>query len=611
MTKELWPEFKPGDNPLQATGQLYFDFMPDSWRRRYANGEETGGQFGHSAFTGDRLIPPRDRLPVRLFDLWTNRVVHTSTLDGRVDGYTIISHVWGDTLTEIDGAEYGVEWAIPIRRRVKMEQLLKVARIIGGQRYLWIDILCLDQRPNQMREAEIPRMGDYYSNAAGCIVWLDNAYGELGWETVLSAIKDINGFFNQDHAGIPSITVDQMLRDGLLNVSLSAEEAFKLLRRVLTIEKAPWFQRVWTLQEAVLPNSIYLCTPERYLVNGGQLFQLLGLCGMVSKLFLDMGSMAGMALLHELQKSESWKLLRLRQLWRKSQLGYWHLTIALRSRKCKFEQDRVFGTLALLPNSPATAVDYRLDAGNLFRELWKDAVNKGEFGALRFLGDAYRSGAPNESCTAELMPVAEKDPPIETHKLYVRPLGVFLENVGIDPVTTVQVIIANGSLRSWPAPEFLSLPASAHIDMAKAFGVSSDVVGEAGLLCPGAFAALSALGPLPPDILKAFGEEFMEKYELAIPRGMLGWVRSTILMAVCQEDHAWVVINTRSSGPQLALVTERVEGNVVVVTPSSYLETPGDGCIICKVTPNGELQKIGLGMGDAVKASSLASALLI
>ena len=61
---------------------------------------------------------------------------------------------------------------------------------------------------------------------------------------------------------------------------------------------------------------------------------------------------------------------------------------------------------------------------------------------------------------------------------------------------------------------------------------------------------------------------------------------------------------------QLAIVTEPVEGRVMVVTPSSSVEHPGRGCLICQQLPNGSLRKIGIGLGKAVKTSLTGAFLL-
>jgi Heterokaryon incompatibility protein (HET) len=596
VTKDLWPEFCPGDGGSEGVGQLFFDFT-DSSQKRWARGEDTGREFGRSVFPN--LSRPSDVLPSRLFDLVENRVVMTDEA-GPVP-YAIISHVWGEVV-EVDGNRYGVDWQIPIRHKVKLDQMLTAAKIIGGIRHIWIDILCLDQRTKN--ESEIAKMGMYYANASGCLVWLDNAFNGPDWLKVLSSIEEVNKFFKMDKSGASTISVEDMLRDGIANLSLSGGEAFQWVRKIVAIEKAPWFNRVWTLQEAVIPNSLYLCTPERYMVGGASLFQLLSLCGMVAKLLLDVGAMAGVAVTHELQKSEIWKILRLRQLYRRKRISYWHLFQATRSRKSKYEQDRVFGVSGLI-NGRIPTIDYHRDIEELYLDLYRSSLEQREFGACCFLGDGETTIVPNKECVPHIISGVPDE--IETHQLKMCQDGLQLDGVGIDPVRRVWVIVPHGSLTAWNHPAFMDLTTNDHIDIAKAYGMPTDTIGT---LCPAAFAAISSMSPLEPALLAAFGKEFAEKYETLVPKGLLMWSKVGTLMQA-SEDNAFVVIWTASSEPQLAVVTERVQGTVFVVTPSSYADRPGEGCMICQLTLNGTLKKIGLGIGMQVKASSKASLLLV
>jgi hypothetical protein len=96
---------------------------------------------------------------------------------------------------------------------------------------------------------------------------------------------------------------------------------------------------------------------------------------------MDMGAMAGVAVGHLLQKSECWKILRLRQLYQKKELSYWHVSRAIRSRKSKYEQDRVFGACGMI-SGPIMVVNYDRSIDGLHQELWKTSVDSGGFAAV-------------------------------------------------------------------------------------------------------------------------------------------------------------------------------------------------------------------------------------
>ncbi|GLB34266.1 hypothetical protein LshimejAT787_0111500 [Lyophyllum shimeji] len=608
VTKDLWPEYTPGDDPMSAAGQLFFDFT-DSVQKRWARGEDTGAQFGTCIFpTGNTTAPPSSPIPKRLFDLHLNRVVMTVPTDNVP--YTIISHVHGENPAFVDGRQYGVEWQIPIRRKAKLDQMLTSARIIGGLRYVWIDILCLDQRLRN--EEEIALMGGYFARARGCLVWLDNAgtTNAVEWGTVLNAIEEVNKFFKMDRSGVSTISPAEMLRgDSFADISLKGSESYTWLRKIVALETCPWFHRIWTLQEAVIPENLYFCTPERYMVGGAAVFQLIGLCGTLAKILTDMGDRTGVALTNELQKSELWKILRLRQLYRKKGIGYWHLVQATRNRTSKLDQDRIFGLVGLMHGRIPT-IDYTRSRDDLYKDMYRSFIERGDFSALMFLGDGETPLYPDPHCIPLIIspsaPVVE-----ETHHFSFTPSGrLEVKDVGVDNVTSCIPIITNGSLRAWTHPEFLQLSTEEHIAIAKAFEMSPETVGPSNLLVPAAFAAISAMGPLPQALVAAFGEDFEEKYEKHLGQGLLMWAKVGVLMQA-SEDNALVVLWTASSPdePMLAVVNERLTGHiVVVVTPGSYVDTPGEGCTICIQNEDGSGRKVGLGIGKRVRANRRVTA---
>lgn len=67
-------------------------------------------------------------------------------------------------------------------------------------------------------------------------------------------------------------------------------------------------------------------------------------------------------------------------------------------------------------------------------------------------------------------------------------------------------------------------------------------------------------------------------------------------------DSALVVLWDDVNAPQLAVVTEAIDGPIVLVLPSSCRTTPAEGCLVCKVQPDGTLRKIGIGLGKSLNA---------
>ena len=250
VDKKFWPpshpdEAVPVDGRLKASGSMEYDFtggLHGQWAR--------GADFGPEYF-GRPMFHPTQRandgehpFPCRLFDLVERRTV-TAEEVGRVR-YATVSHVWGRT-GDIDGGKYGVDWKIPIRSESKLEKMLEAARVVIGERYIWLDVLCLNQR--HQNETEMARMGAYFENATGCLVWLDDAFEEGGWDRVLEALKEINRIFNLDEYSVPTTSVDDFL--GSRNWQINVADALRWIKKISTIEACPWSVTRWF----ILPGS--------------------------------------------------------------------------------------------------------------------------------------------------------------------------------------------------------------------------------------------------------------------------------------------------------------------------------------------------------------------
>lgn len=355
------------------------------------------------------------------------------------------------------------------------------------------------------------------------------------------------------------------------------------------------------------------------MTSAGAFFQTIGFCEQIAKLLLDAGAMPGFAINHELQKSELYKMLKLRQLYRTGDISYWHVAQAVRSRECTYEQDRVFGVCGLV-HGTIPIINYDRSVQGLFNDLYKAYVDDGDFSACLFLGG--RSLTPDKDISMGY--INPGDPKhLESHFLVLAENGLRMDGVGFDRVTKVASILCwsrEGKLYEWRKrfPEFLDMDRETHTALASAWGMPTDTVkvgkkDNAIDLVVGAWAAYGSLSSLASDkgniLLKAFGDEFLEAFYALVPRGLLTWTK-TMHLTQDRDDSAIILIWTTCSEVQLAVVSEPVEGRVMVVTPSSYVEHPGHGCLICQQLPNGSLRKIGLGLGKAVKASSTGTFLL-
>ncbi|KAA8900225.1 heterokaryon incompatibility protein-domain-containing protein, partial [Sphaerosporella brunnea] len=113
------------------------------------------------------------------FPRYPTRVIDTRTLEFEPDSimfrneYAVLSHTWmqngleityRDVLPALESLGFGMQ---------KLYNALKAARELGYQ-YLWVDNCCIDKANNTELVEAISSMGDWYYNAAVCLVYIDD-----------------------------------------------------------------------------------------------------------------------------------------------------------------------------------------------------------------------------------------------------------------------------------------------------------------------------------------------------------------------------------------------------------------------------------------------------
>ncbi|KAI0552572.1 HET-domain-containing protein [Xylaria curta] len=172
----------------------------------------------------DKVTPP-----YWLIDTGEARIVHLST----PVTYVALSYVWGSTasglacqgnLKQLQKPGFLLSPAIP--RTIR--DVISVLRILG-QRYLWVDRLCIVQDDDKDKEKHINNMASIYSNACMTLVV---ATGE-----------------DADHGlrGISGITpaLDPQRRSSIWSSGATEHR----LTRLIDVPTSKWYSRGWTLQE--------------------------------------------------------------------------------------------------------------------------------------------------------------------------------------------------------------------------------------------------------------------------------------------------------------------------------------------------------------------------
>ncbi|KAK9797902.1 putative Heterokaryon incompatibility protein-domain-containing protein [Seiridium cardinale] len=164
--------------------------------------------------------------------------------------YEALSYVWGDqTATktiEISGRQVTVTQSV--------HEALSRLRSRTHKRTLWIDQLCIEQWNLEEKKQQVQLMRDIYKHCHRCLVWLGEikehvslADAENGWE-VLTYLAAADGAEDPDDIPIPRAADggQPVLYDALKALWSSADQGH------------PWWDRIWTVQEATIPKEVML-----------------------------------------------------------------------------------------------------------------------------------------------------------------------------------------------------------------------------------------------------------------------------------------------------------------------------------------------------------------
>lgn len=120
---------------------------------------------------------------------------------------------------------------------------LRRLRLQDKKRALWIDQICINQEDTDEKASQIRLMGQIYSHCTRCLVWLDEPDSSITLDNAKEALEICAHMANR------TLRTPSCFRspDSLMG-------AMRALRSIGPQEH-PWWHRVWTAQEAILPSS--------------------------------------------------------------------------------------------------------------------------------------------------------------------------------------------------------------------------------------------------------------------------------------------------------------------------------------------------------------------
>lgn len=172
-------------------------------------------------------------------------IIHTS-LD-TAPTYSSVSYSWNNQLRDHDLQIDGSNLKVIENIRTALPHLIKQA----STQFLWIDEICIDQENNEERAGQIRLMSDIYTKCLECLIWLGEGTPES--DIAIEAIPRISQLLKLHD---PVLVWE---REGIAVRSPNVLDS-PLWKGLVYIFSRPWFRRVWTFQEAVLPENVgFLC----------------------------------------------------------------------------------------------------------------------------------------------------------------------------------------------------------------------------------------------------------------------------------------------------------------------------------------------------------------
>jgi hypothetical protein len=167
--------------------------------------------------------------------------------------YEGLSYAWGDAIDKSAVTCNGIS----VNVTANLCNALKRFRDPSVSKTIWVDALCLNQADVGEKNIHIPLVGRVYSQATNTVIFLGEtsheeaaaaAHGIMAVSGMLDALRAEAGIARDDFGNdVMDILQDKVLAQPRLDVSWNAIE---------TIFDAPWFKRIWCVQEIVLARDI-------------------------------------------------------------------------------------------------------------------------------------------------------------------------------------------------------------------------------------------------------------------------------------------------------------------------------------------------------------------
>lgn len=166
--------------------------------------------------------------------------------------FTTISYTWGDEYSDvpIDLDGQAVRVLKSVRPLLEMLSANSCAEFDARKDWFWIDSICINQSDISERASQVKLMGQIYRQAAQTIVWLGRQT-----ESTDQAMDFLSALEARRHdlRHAANLRRRKMQAGQKMPSDLEGHPGWKSLEQLL---ENPWWRRVWTLQEYLLPPEL-------------------------------------------------------------------------------------------------------------------------------------------------------------------------------------------------------------------------------------------------------------------------------------------------------------------------------------------------------------------
>ncbi|CZR59949.1 uncharacterized protein PAC_09844 [Phialocephala subalpina] len=155
--------------------------------------------------------------------------------------YEALSYTWGMLVMEKRIIVNGSTFLVTSNLELALRHLRDPAR----SRVIWADLICINQQDEDEKSSQVRLMGDIYRRASRCLVWLGNFQDQgLSESDAMQTFEIVRALSKSRHFN-ELVCFDEK--------SVTQVEARRFVGLKLLLSNA-WWQRIWTVQEVVLPK---------------------------------------------------------------------------------------------------------------------------------------------------------------------------------------------------------------------------------------------------------------------------------------------------------------------------------------------------------------------